>query len=41
MIELMKYFRVRFLSVRLSREQLKDFTEAHILSLTAHYHRLK
>ena len=36
MIELVKYFRILFLSVRISRERLKDFTESHILSLTAH-----
>src|SRR4051812_12669767 len=36
MIELIKYFRILFLSKNLSRERLKDFTEAHILALTAH-----
>lgn len=36
MIELIKYFRILFLSSKISRERLKDFTEQHILSLTAH-----
>ncbi len=36
MIELMKYFRILFLSSKISRERLKDFTESHILNLTAH-----
>ncbi len=36
MIELIKYFRILFLSAKISRERLKDFTEHHILSLTAH-----
>ncbi len=35
MIELVKYFRILFLSVNLSRERLKDFTESHIARLTA------
>jgi hypothetical protein len=35
MIELAKYFRIMFLSVRISRERLKDFTESHIARLTA------
>lgn len=35
MIELMKYFRVLFLTSKLSRERLKDFTEDHIQRLTA------
>lgn len=35
MIELMKYFRILFLSKNLSRERLKDFTEDHIQRLTA------
>lgn len=35
MIELAKYFRILFMSVRISRERLKDFTESHILRLTA------
>lgn len=36
MIELLKYFRILFMSPKISRERLKGFTEAHILSLTAH-----
>ena len=36
MIELIKYFRILFLSRNISRERLKAFTEAHILSLAAH-----
>lgn len=36
MIELLKYFRILFLSSKISRERLKDFTENHILNLTAH-----
>ena len=35
MIELAKYFRIMFMSVRISRERLKDFTESHIARLTA------
>lgn len=35
MIELIKYFRILFLSERLSRERLKDFTEDHIQRLNA------
>lgn len=35
MIELMKYFRILFLSIRISRERLKNFTEDHIQRLTA------
>ena len=36
MIELVKYFRILFLSPRISRERLKDFTEDHIQRLAAH-----
>jgi hypothetical protein len=35
MIELVKYFRILFLSAKLSRDRLKDFTEDHIQRLTA------
>src|SRR6185295_16354611 len=35
MIELLKYFRILFLSVRISQERLKSFTEDHIQRLTA------
>jgi len=35
MIELVKYFRILFLSKNISRERLKDFCESHILRLTA------
>lgn len=35
MIELVKYFRILFMSVNISRERLKDFTESHIARLTA------
>lgn len=35
MIELAKYFRILFLSARISRSRLKDFTEDHIQRLTA------
>ncbi len=35
MIELAKYFRILFMSVNLSRERLKDFTESHIARLAA------
>lgn len=34
MIELAKYFRILFLSVRISRVRLKEFTEDHIIRLT-------
>ena len=36
MIELIKYFRILFLSAKISRERLKDFTEDHIQRLAAH-----
>lgn len=35
MIELLKYFRILFMSPQISRERLKDFTESHIARLTA------
>jgi hypothetical protein len=35
MIELVKYFRILFLSTKISRERLKGFTEDHIQRLTA------
>ncbi len=35
MIELAKYFRILFMSVRISRDRLKGFTEDHIQRLTA------
>jgi hypothetical protein len=34
MIELARYFRILFLSVRISRDRLRIFTEAHIQALT-------
>src|SRR5688572_30545607 len=34
MIELIKYFRILFMSAKISRERLKDFTEDHIIRLT-------
>ncbi len=35
MIELIKYFSILFMSPKISRERLKDFTESHIARLTA------
>ena len=35
MIDLMKYFRILFLSARISRERLKIFAESHLQRLTA------
>jgi hypothetical protein len=35
MIELVKYFRILFLSAKISRDRLKDFTEDHIQRLIA------
>jgi hypothetical protein len=35
MIEIIKYFRILFMSPKISRERLKDFTESHIQRLTA------
>src|SRR4051812_39971424 len=35
MIELLKYFRILFMSTRISRERLKAFCEDHIMRLTA------
>ena len=34
MIDLMKYFRILFLSARISRERLKIFAESHLQRLT-------
>src|SRR5437763_12329077 len=34
MIQLLKYFRILFLSVRINRDTLRQFTEAHIQALT-------